>query len=191
MSGITEKVFSEAEVRKLGIKIAGAAKADVNECVGSAEEELEVKTVTKKCRGVVAKSRTKGTGKGTLKITAHVEQDLFANMYGMEQKELKDGVIAYGMNSLHPVMCITMEVLDEDDNVKYKAYPNCTIQSALSRKVENGAEEISEIEMEITIMPDEYGNGLYEAVEADLQDQTLKTQWLEAFDAAKARVEEA
>ena len=27
--------------------------------------------------------------------------------------------------------------------------------------------------------------------EADLQDQTLKTQWLEAFDAAKVRVEEA
>ena len=86
MSGITEKVFSEAEVRKLGIKITGAAKADVNECVGSVEEELEVKTVTKKCRGVVAKSRTKGTGKGTLKVTAHVEQDLFANMYGMEKK---------------------------------------------------------------------------------------------------------
>ena len=59
MSGITEKVFSEAEVRKLGIKIAGAAKADVNECVGSAEEELEVKTVTKKCRGVCRKIENK------------------------------------------------------------------------------------------------------------------------------------
>lgn len=45
MAGITEKVFSEAEVRKIGIKIGEAAKADINECVGTWEEELEVKTV--------------------------------------------------------------------------------------------------------------------------------------------------
>lgn len=190
MTGVTENVFSEVEARKLGIKIEGAQKADVNECVGSIEEELEVKTVTKKCRGVVTKSRTKGTGRGTLKVTAHVQQDIFASMYGMEQKGLKEGVIAYGMNSLHPVACITVEVLDEDDNKKYKAYPNCTIQSALSRKIEAGTEEISEIEMEIAVMPDEFGNGLYEAVESDLKDETVKTKWLEEFEPKLVQAEE-
>ena len=35
MAGITEKVFSDAEVRKIGIKIGEAAKADINECVGT------------------------------------------------------------------------------------------------------------------------------------------------------------
>lgn len=182
MTGITEKVFSEVEVRKIGIKVQGTDTADINECVGTAEEEMEVKTVTKKCRGTVTKSRTKGTGKGTLKITLHMQQDLFASMYGMDQKELKEGVIAYGTNSLHPVVCVTMEVLDEDDNKKLKAYPVCTIQSALSRKIEAGTEEIAEIEIEIAIMPDEFGNGLYEAVESDLKDEELKTEWMESFD---------
>lgn len=190
MTGITENVFSEVEVRKMGIKIQGAETADVNECVGTAEEEMEVKTVTKKCRGNITKSRTKGTGKGTLKITAHMQQDLFASMYGMEQKTLKEGIIAYGTNSLHPVFCITMEVLDEDDNKKLKAYPVCTIQSALSRKIEAGTEEITEIEMEITVMPDEFGNGLYEAVLSDLKDEELKTAWMENFDPKLAQIDE-
>lgn len=181
MAGITEKVFSEAEVRKIGIKIGEAAKADINECVGTWEEELEVKTVTKKCRGVASKSRTKGTGNGTIKASMHMAQDLFAEMYGMKQKGLKDGVIAYGTKSLHPVFCVTALVLDEDDNEKLKAYPNCTIQTALTRKVENGAEEIAEIELELAITPDEEGNGMYEAVVTDLTDEDLKTKWLESF----------
>lgn len=191
MAGITEKVFSEAEVRKIGIKIGEAAKADINECVGTWEEELEVKTVVKKCRGVVSKSRTKGTGNGTIKASMHMAQDLFAEMYGMKQEGLKDGVIAYGTKSLHPVFCVTALVLDEDDNEKLKAYPNCTIQTALTRKVENGAEEIAEIELELAITPDEEGNGMYEAVVTDLTDEDLKTKWLESFAPELVKLETA
>jgi hypothetical protein len=191
MAGITEKVFSEAEVRKIGIKIGEAAKADINECVGTWEEELEVKTVVKKCRGVVSKSRTKGTGNGTIKASMHMAQDLFAEMYGMKQEGLKDGVIAYGTKSLHPVFCVTALVLDEDDNEKLKAYPNCTIQTALTRKVENGAEEIAEIELELAITPDEEGNGMYEAVVTDLTDEDLKTKWLELFTPELVKLEMA
>lgn len=191
MAGITEKVFSEAEVRKIGIKIGEAAKADINECVGTWEEELEVKTVVKKCRGVVSKSRTKGTGNGTIKASMHMAQDLFAEMYGMKQEGLKDGVIAYGTKSLHPVFCVTALVLDEDDNEKLKAYPNCTIQTALTRKVENGAEEIAEIELELAITPDEEGNGMYEAVVTDLTDEDLKTKWLESFTPELVKLEMA
>lgn len=191
MAGITEKVFSEAEVRKIGIKIGEAEKADINECVGTWEEELEVKTVVKKCRGVVSKSRTKGTGNGTIKASMHMAQDLFAEMYGMKQEGLKDGVIAYGTKSLHPVFCVTALVLDEDDNEKLKAYPNCTIQTALTRKVENGAEEIAEIELELAITPDEEGNGMYEAVVTDLTDEDLKTKWLESFAPELVKLEMA
>lgn len=191
MAGITEKVFSEAEVRKIGIKIGEAAKADINECVGTWEEELEVKTVVKKCRGVVSKSRTKGTGNGTIKASMHMAQDLFAEMYGMKQEGLKDGVIAYGTKSLHPVFCVTALVLDEDDNEKLKAYPNCTIQTALTRKVENGAEEIAEIELELAITPDEEGNGMYEAIVTDLTDEDLKTKWLESFTPELVKLETA
>lgn len=178
---VTSTVFSEAEVEEIGIKIEGATTADVIKCVGSMEEEMEVKTVTKKCKGVVTKSRTKGTGKGTVKMSLHVAQDIFADLYGMQNEELKDGVIAHGQNSIHPVFVLTVKVLDEDGRGKYKAYPQCCIQSGISRKVENGAEEVSEIEIEIAIMPDENGNGLYEAVEEDVTDTEIKTKWMKEF----------
>lgn len=181
MGAILESVFSETEVREIGIRVQGAETAEINECVGSWEEELETKTVNKKCRGIITKSRTKGTGRGTIKATLHMGYDLFATLYGMKQKGLKDGVIAHGTGSLHPVFCVTAKVLDEDDNVKYKAYPNCTITSSLSRKVENGGEDITEIEVEIAISPDEKGNGLYEATEKELSDATAKKDWMSKF----------
>ena len=37
------------------------------------------------------------------------------------------------------------------------------------------------LELEIAIMPDENGEGMYEAVESDLQDATVKTKWIEEF----------
>ena len=37
------------------------------------------------------------------------------------------------------------------------------------------------LELEFAIMPDEYGEGLYEAVEDDLKDETVKQKWMEEF----------
>ena len=37
------------------------------------------------------------------------------------------------------------------------------------------------LELEIAVMPDEHGEGMYEAVETDLQDATVKTKWMEEF----------
>ena len=181
MAGIRETDFTEVEIKKRGIRIGAATKADVLDCVGKLEEEMNCKTMTKKCGSRILKTRTKGTGDGTAKVSAYVPQDMLADLHGMNRTELKDGVIAYGMNSLHAVACITAEVLDEDNNPKHKAYPNCTIQTALSRSVDNDSEDISMLELEFAIMPDEYGEGLYEAVEDDLKDETVKQKWMEEF----------
>ena len=64
---------------------------------------------------------------------------------------------------------------------KFKAYPNCIMQSGVARSIENGAEEVAEIEMEVSVMPDEEGFGLYEALESELTDETAKTTWMTAF----------
>ena len=106
---------------------------------------------------------------------------MLADLHGMIRSELKDGVIAYGSNSLHAVACVTAEILDEDSNKKYKAYPNCTIQTALSRSIDNDSGDISMLELEIAVMPDEHGEGLYEAIESDLKDDTVKQKWMEEF----------
>lgn len=181
MAGIRETDFPEVEVTKLGIRIGDTTKADVLTCAGKLEEEMECKTRTKKCGSRTLKTRTKGTGNGTVKIAVFMPQDMLADLHGMTRKELKDGVIAYGSNSLHAVACVTAEILDEDDNKKYKAYPNCTIQTALSRSVDNDNEDISMLELELAVMPDEHGEGLYEVIEDDLKDETVKQKWMEEF----------
>ena len=181
MAGITSKDFTEVEITKLGIKITGATKADVIDCTGKLEETMNCKTMTKKCGSRILKTRTKGTGDGTVKVAAYCPQDLFADLYGMKREGLKDGVIAYGTKSQHAVATITAEVINEDGEKKWKAYPNCTIQTALSRSIDNSSEEINMLDLEFAAMPDEDGEGLYEAAESDLKDATTKQKWMEEF----------
>ena len=191
MAGIRETDFTEYELSKIGFKLKDALKADVIDCAGKLEEELSVKTVQKKCGSRILKTRTKGTGDGTLKITVFLPQDLFVDMYGMKRTDLKEGVVAYGLNSQHAVMCITAEVLNEDGEKKLKAYPNCTITTALSRSVDNDSEDVSMIELEVSVMPDDNQEGMYEAVVGDLKDATVSAKWMEEFSRELVETEAA
>ena len=175
---------SEYELDQLGIKFNGANTTELIKCIGSAEEEMEAKAITKSCRGVVVKEIVKGTGKGTVKITAHIAWAIYTEFYGMALDTLIKGVKAYGRNSVHKAFCATAHVTDEDGAEKYKAYPNCVIKSGVVRKIENGAEEVAELELEISVSPDEYGNGLYEVAADELEDEDVKASWMTEFDPA-------
>jgi hypothetical protein len=174
-------VFSEYEIRKTGFKFKSDDAYQSADCVGSCEEEMESKVVTKSCRGVVAKTTVKGTGNGTLNMSMHMPYEIYKQAYGMKLDSLIEGVSAYGQNSVHEAFSIVQQVFDEDGNEKLKAYPNCIIQSGVANKTENGAEEVAELELEISVMPDEFGNGVYEALVSDLTDETIKTTWMTAF----------
>lgn len=174
-------VFSDFELDQLGIKFKSATEYKSVNCVGSCEEEMVSKVITKSCRGIVVKKVVKGTGNGTLKITAHIPQDVYTEFYGMNLDTLIEGVKAYGTNSVHEGFGVVMHVKDEDGDEKYKAYPNCIMESGIVRKIENGAEEVAELEIEASVMPDEYGNGLYEALASELTDETVKGKWMTAF----------
>lgn len=188
MAAIKETVFSEYEVRVMKM-LFGADIGTIN-CIGSVEEESEVIKIVKKCRGVVAKSRTRGTGNGNIKVTMHIPWALYVKISGMESEDLIEGVYGYGRSSIHPEFCLTADVYDEDDIEKFKAWPRCVLSTGPARKVENGAEEVAEIEAEIAFMPDSYGYGMYEALAADLT-QEVKTKWLDAFDPSIVHVSEA
>lgn len=178
---MTNGVFSDFELKEMGIKFKSAAEYKTASCVGSCEEEMESKVITKSCRGVVVKKVVKGTGNGTLKISMHCPYDVYTQAYGMELDTLIEGVKAYGQNSTHEAFSIVQRVLDEDAVEKFKAYPNCIIESGVARKIENGAEEVAEIELEISTMPDEYGNGMYEALATEITED-VKSKWLTAFE---------
>ena len=132
------KDFAEFEVKDTSIKFESDSTATRVGCVGSLEETLNAKTITKKCEGVVKKSVSRGDGTGELALSLHMNYDLFVKTDGMASDGLIDGVYSYGQNSVHQAFCLTCKVKDEDGNVKFKAYPNCVITSGVSRKVENG-----------------------------------------------------
>lgn len=178
---MTNGVFSEYELREMGIKFKSAEAFESANCVGSSEEELDSIVISKKCRGVVFKKKVKGAGTGKLSVSMHMPWAIYTKAYGMELDTLLDGVKAYGTNSVHEDFAVTQHVFDEDGVEKFKAYPNCVIETGVARKIENGAEEVAEIELEISLSPDEYGNCVYEALAEELTDETVKTTWMTAF----------
>lgn len=173
-------VFSDFEIDKMNVKFKSGTEAVAMDCVGSVEEEMTAKVVTKKCRGVTIKNIVKGTGEGTLSISAHVPYEVFKDAFGMELDTLATGVQAYGSNSRHEEFCLTLHVKDEDGEEKYKAYPRCICNARPTISVENGAEEVAEVEMEIAVMPDTYGNGMYEALAEGLAED-IASKWLSEF----------
>ncbi len=177
------EVFSEFEVKETGMLFSGQTQSTRAGCVGSMEESMDTKSITKKCEGVETKRVVKGAGTGTLKISLHILYELFAKIYGMNFADtLKAGVRAYGKNSRHEAFCLTCKVLDEDGNIKYRAYPNAIATEGFTRKVTNGDEEVAEVEMSYFVMPDDQGNAVYEAIDEDFADTAAKTQWLENWN---------
>lgn len=188
---MTNGVFSEYEVREQGIKTEGSDAYKSANCVGSSEEELNAKVVTKSCRGVPFKKIVRGDGTGKITESLHMPWDIYTDVYGMNLDTLIEGVKAYGTNSKHKNFALTQHVFDEDGIEKFKAYPNCIIETGVVRKIENGAEEVAEIELEISLMPDEYGNCVYEALAEELTEETVKTKWMTAFEPSMVQVASA
>lgn len=185
---MTNGVFSDYELRAMGIKFKSGEAYKTASCVGTCEEEMNSKIISKKCRGVVVKKTVRGTGEGKLKLTMHMPWDIYTQAYGMDLDTLVEGVKAYGQNSMHEGFSVVQDVFDEDGEEKFKAYPNCIIETGVVRKIENGAEEVAEIEMEVAVMPDEFGNGVYEALASELKDETAKSTWMTAFEPSMVQV---
>lgn len=181
---ISSDVFSEYELRELAVKFNDEEGDTFThaDCVGSWEDEAETLTITKNCRGKVAKRRTTGTGSGTVTWTGHIPEIIKAKMFDMVREDLTAGVQGYGSDNRHKEMTIVGKMLDEDGNVKYVAYPKI-VANTYTGSTENGSEEVAEREVELSYMPDEYGYGKYEVLEADLTTDAngLKTKWMTAW----------
>lgn len=112
-------------------------------------------------------------------MTLHMNYDLYVEAFGMDQEGLKTGVMAYGRNSRHKEFALVAQIYDEDGNEKLVAYPRCVMSSAPSASIENGAEEVAEIEIEINLFADDNGNVKYEAIAEEAKDiaDTWMTDW--------------
>ena len=166
-------VFSEFFLNKLGIKPSGADATTLIDCVGSLKEEMETKTITKKCRGRVKKSRTKPDS-GTVTITAHMPYALLLDVYN--EQEFATGVYGYGTDSLHKECVLTAEVLDEDDNVQYRAYP-CAVATSVSVEIDDDNEEVPMVELAFDVTADDNEIIRYKAL-ADEIDTAVADDWM-------------
>ena len=71
MAYATGDVYSPYEVDQLAIKVAGESEYTRDDCIGTLTVERETKTITKSCRGVVKKRKTKPTGNGSITMKMH------------------------------------------------------------------------------------------------------------------------
>lgn len=170
--------YSEYEIHKSAVCFDGDERPNSVGSVGTLEEELETTTVTKKSEGRLVKSRTKGSGAGTLKVTLHIKNSIYMKMQAMEDEDLAEGVYAYGTKRKHPVFSYVAQVEDEDGVEKLIAYPKCSLTTGPTSKIENGAEEVAEREVEIALFADENGNTKYEVMVSELaEDSQIANNW--------------
>lgn len=182
-------VYSYFEADQLAIKVAGDQDYTRDDCIGSIEVERETKTVTKSCRGVVKKRKTKPTGNGTITLKMHIKLGLYRKLNAMTNEGLQPGVYAFDNTVSMPEASLTARVKDEDDNIMFLGYPRCKVEEIGNLSIENGAEEVAEVEMKLSYMPDDYNKGEYQALADELTGDDLNAEnWMTEFSSEAAQL---
>nr|WP_259545004.1 phage tail protein [Heyndrickxia oleronia] len=164
------KEFTPARITNLNIKFKGEDLAEEFGCVGQIEGETEMLTVVKKCEGIEVRSKS-SPQKMTLKITGHVKVAPLRKIFGLSNEGLKAGVYSYGSDSKSKDFSLSADVIDVfDETTKLIAFPNCTSSTGLTISIENGADEVAEMELEFTAMVDNYRKCYYEAMIEDIMN---------------------
>ena len=190
MAYTTGDVYSPYECDQLAIKVAGDDAYTRDDCIGTLTVERETKTITKSCRGVVKKRKTKPTGNGTITLKMHIKLNLYRKLHAMQTTGLQPGVYAFDNTAAMPEFSVTARVKDEDDVVMFKAFPRCKIEEINSLEIENGAEEVAEVELKASYMPDDYNKGEYEAIADELTGNVLNADnWMTDFSSVLAQAE--
>lgn len=189
MSFSAADVYSYFECDQLAMRVAGEEEYTRDDCVGTLSVERETKTVTKSCRGVVKKRKTKPTGNGTINLKMHIKMALYRKIHAMTNEGLQPGIYAFDNTEPMPEFSLTARVKDEDDNIMFLGYPRCKIEEINSMEIENGAEEVAEVEMTVSYMPDDYNKGEYQALEVELTGDVLNADnWMTDFDSETAQL---
>ncbi|HHK5566188.1 TPA: phage tail protein [Bacillus thuringiensis] len=181
---VTVDVFDAVEIKNASVLFKGEHVTDPFGCVGKLDAETEIKSVEKKCGGFTQKKKSKPT-QMNVKISGHMQLKVIRNIFGITNEGLIDGVYSYGIDSLGKDFAFVAEELDIfEENTRLIAFPNCTSATGFVKSVENGAEELAEVELEVTALSDEFGRFYYEGIELP---ETVAKEWMAKFDSAKLR----
>jgi uncharacterized protein YjdB len=177
----TVEEFDLTRVTNVGIKFEGDEQSIVFGGLGEIEGETTLSTLVKKVEGVEVKSKSTPQ-KMALTLNMHVKVAPYRKLFGLSNTGLKPGVYAYGSDSKGLPFILTADALDEFQNLTKKmAWPNCSSDTGLLLHVENGQDEVAELELKISAMVDPNKKCYYEALVEELQDPSIATQWDQAF----------
>lgn len=172
--------FDATRVTNVGTKFSEDATSIAFGCLGSIEGETELLELVKKCEGVETKKKTTPQ-KMSLTLNGHVKVPVLRDIFGLSNEGLKAGVYSYGADSLSKPFVLTADVLDEfETQTKLIAFSNCVAATGLKITVENGADEVAEVELEFTAMIDDNRKCYYEAIISEL-DEAEKESFVEQW----------
>ncbi|MEW4235995.1 phage tail protein [Bacillus thuringiensis] len=182
----TIEVFDAVDIKDASVLFRGASVTEPFGCVGSLDAETEIKTIKKTCGGVTLKQKSKPI-QMNLKISVHLQLKVLREIFGITNQQLKEGVFSYGVDSIGKDFTFVAREVDLFDDVsRYIAFPNCSSATGFITSVTSGEEEVAETELEITCLPDVYGQFYYEAFVKDLTPEDAK-MWMTAFNPAKVQ----
>ena len=113
--------------------------------------------------------------KMNMTLSGHLRVDVIRKVFGIKADGLKAGVWSYGTKSKGKSFVLTADVIDEFSDVKKMvAFSNCTSTTGFKFKVENGADELAETELEFTALKDSNDDFYYEALVDEVDDAQVK-----------------
>lgn len=176
----TVQTFDATAIKKISFLFKGDESATIADCVGKLNGTTKMQTVTKKCGKTEVKSITKPISM-EVKIQGHVPIELFRKFYGLSKdSRLKPGIYSYGADSVGKAF--SLGILSEDEfehQQQLIGMLNCSAMNGLKFTIENGADTIAELELDVKVMVDEaYGKFYYDAFVSDLEDKTLVDLWM-------------
>lgn len=178
------KDFDAISIKNSSIQYLNAEGQDEGEffgSIGSISGSTILKELIKNVEGTEAKKRVRPE-KMELTISAHVPIAVYRKLYGITNKDLKPGVYSYSIDAKGEEFIYTADVIDEfEDVTKLIAFPRCISSTGLQFSIENGASEVAEMELTITVYKDAKNQLMYEAFVDEVTDETVKAQWHTAF----------
>lgn len=150
--------------------------------LGSVEGETTLKELIKTEEGQEVAKRTKPE-KMDLTVSAHIRTSVIRKIFGISSNGLKPGIYKYGQDSKGVEFVFTADVIDEfEDVTKLIAFPKCVSATGFTFTIENGADEVALMEVQLTAYPDAMREIYYEAFVSELEDTTVATKWHTEFD---------
>lgn len=152
-------------------------------CAGTMDATANINETVKKCEGKTVK-KAKTVVDITVALTGYAKAPISRKIMGLSNKGLKTGVYGYGSESFSKPFVFAAKVFDMEGKVKYIAFSNLEDVKGLSLKVNNDTTEIEMDDFEFTALADSNEMFYYEAFEDELEDETVKEQWLTNFTPA-------